>query len=437
MIKILFQNGVQFVKIFRGCTAKQEEERIGAYWHTDREEKKYELEIRDRQFKPHWKNGRSWLFYDEELNTMKCSLCKEHGHPGKISKSWVQGTQNFKIDTVKFHEKSLAHIDAEKSQKNTKNPDQAESFVAIRQLSAANMAHYRSRFRNAHCVAKRDWSFRDYVSICELDRAKGLDTGYSYENDKSCKEFVHHIAMVEADRTTFLLREAKFCSITIDGATDISGEEQESMFVHFCHKGRIHNRFLSFMSPATTSSDDIYNSVCSTLVKCQIDIKKVVGTTTDGASNMMGTKKGFTQLMKKTSPDLIATHCLAHRLELAIKDAMKGKEKQKYDRLMTFLLGLYYFYKKSPKQRKLLQKTFDVMKMPTSFPTRAGGTRWVPHTLKAICIFLKSFPVIVAHLQDVSHTVPKAEGLAKMALDVNLFIFMLMLKVTLFVLNFK
>lgn len=79
--------------------------------------KKYELEIRDRQFKPQWKNGRSWLFYDEELNTMKCSLCKEHGHPGKISKSWVQGTQNFKIDTVKFHEKSLAHIDAEKSQK--------------------------------------------------------------------------------------------------------------------------------------------------------------------------------------------------------------------------------------------------------------------------------------------------------------------------------
>lgn len=64
-------------------------------------------------------------------------------------------------------------------------------------------------------------------------------------------------------------------------------------------------------------------------------------------------------LLQKDFPELLACHCLAHRLELSFRDVVKADKK--YERLSTLLLGIFYFYKRSPKQRKNLRHTFEVL----------------------------------------------------------------------------
>lgn len=66
----------------------------------------------------------------------------------------------------------------------------------------------------------------------------------------------------------------------------------------------------------------------------------------------MGKKGGLVTLLQKDFPELLACHCLAHRLELSFRDVVKADKK--YERLSTLLLGIFYFYKRSPKQRKNL-----------------------------------------------------------------------------------
>lgn len=78
--------------------------------------------------------------------------------------------------------------------------------------------------------------FKDYVWLFELDKAKDLDFGQAYQNDKAGKAFVKHIAKVEQDRTVNVIDGASFFSLTIDEATDVSGTEQESVYIHFAHK---------------------------------------------------------------------------------------------------------------------------------------------------------------------------------------------------------
>jgi hypothetical protein len=75
----------------------------------------------------------------------------------------------------------------------------------------------------------------------------------------------------------------------------------------------------------------------------------------------MGKKGGLVTLLKKDVPELQPVHCHAHKLELAFRDVMKMDSM--YDRLSTLLLGIYYFYKRSPKQRKCLKDTFQVGNM--------------------------------------------------------------------------
>jgi hypothetical protein len=288
-------------------------------------------------------------------------------------------------------------------------------------------------FRNAHAIAKHDKSFRDYEWLCKLDKAKGLDIGSTYDNFKAGKTFMQHIACVESDRTKSLLNNAQFFSLTIDGASDISGTEQESIYVHWCDKGVRRQRFVEFVSPQSTSSQDIYDAVAGVLVSHDIDQNKMVGVTTDGASNMMGCKRGFSTLLKNNIPDLVAIHCIVHRLELSVKDSVKVVQKQMYDKSMTLLIGLYYLYKRSSKQKKHLETTFEILNMRHVFPTRVGGTRWVPHTIKAIDSFFRSYQAIVTHLDNASHSVPKAEGLSKLAHDVNIILYLVVLKVSGFI----
>lgn len=51
-------------------------------------------------------------------------------------------------------------------------------------------------------------------------------------------------------------------------------------------------------------------------------------------------------LVEKEIPWVYWSWCLAHRVELAVKDALKGTS---FDLIDEMLLRLYYIYEKSPK----------------------------------------------------------------------------------------
>ena len=129
-------------------------------------------------------------------------------------------------------------------------------------------------------------------------------------------------------------------------------------------------------------------------------------------------------------PEVIGIHCLMHRLELAYRDALKTVGNRLYDRAVTLLLGNYYsFCKRSHKQRRVLRRAIAATKVPNQMPTRVGGTRWMGHMLRALNTFFTTYPAVTAALQDLSHTNAKCEGLAKIATDCNVVLFMLTLQV--------
>lgn len=140
-----------------------------------------------------------------------------------------------------------------------------------------------------------------------------------------------------------------------------------------------------------------------------------------------GLKSGLAVLLIRSHPKIVVVHCLAHRLELAFKDTIK--KSPSYEKLMTLLLGLYYLYRKSPKSKQGLQRSFEAQEKRMILPTRVGGTRWLPHIFLAIGNFIKGYTALRHHLENSSHTNPKAEGLAKIAADGNVLVFMLSLKV--------
>ena len=123
---------------------------------------------------------------------------------------------------------------------------------------------------------------------------------------------------------------------------------------------------------------------------------------------MTGIRTGVGALLKRDQSCLITVHCLAHRLDLSLKDGAKGIKL--YEKAVsTLAMGLYFFYHNSALNRAILCRSHDAAVASDAecderllMSTRAGGTRWIGHTLVAVSNLCASHRFIVSHLGQVS-----------------------------------
>ena len=107
--------------------------------------------------------------------------------------------------------------------------------------------------------------------------------------------------------------------------------------------------------------------------------KKILYFASDGATMNSGLKNGLiTKMHKNFGQHIGFVWCLAHRLELAIKDTFKGSDMTEIERVLNLL---YNTYKNSCKKWREIEELFQSMKDEFDFedsglrPTKAYGTR--------------------------------------------------------------
>lgn len=251
--------------------------------------KDYEINKRERKFQVQWQDKRPWLSFNKAENNMFCISCRTE----KVDSAFANGTNNFKIEAVKQHEASKSHLHY--LQKfNTTSQSQPKTSLAsqcLLQLKSNEYDSLKMKFINAHAVAKHHKSFKDFELLCRLDRKKGIDTSMNYNNDKSCSMFIKSIANVEKEGIVQKLTSAKFLSVTMDGSTDFTGEDLESVYIRSCTSGRVEDIFLHIGEAESACSGDLFDflmNVFSTMGLTEAVNSKLVGFTADGASNMQG-----------------------------------------------------------------------------------------------------------------------------------------------------
>ena len=134
--------------------------------------------------------------------------------------------------------------------------------------------------------------------------------------------------------------------------------------------------------------------------------EKIVAFGADGASVNQGKHGGaIAELRKKIGDWIIYIWCVSHRLELTLKDALKGTP---FDDIDQMLLQMYYLYERSPKKIRELQEIYDKYKDILEFdegglkPLRASGTRWIAYKVEATKLVLDKYGLFINHLKQMS-----------------------------------
>lgn len=244
---------------------------------TDSEQKSrqqsYEAHRKPRSFNTDWQRNRAWLIFDNNL--MKCATCIEaySGDRSIISnlkdmENFITGSKNLRKSAVTDHEISERHdLACKQLEAKHRTPQQivnTEAGKAQKQLQSAVIDKLKHLFRNTHAVVKNDRPLLDYQWLCELDKAKSLDIGETYLNRKAALQFTGAIAENEKQKTIDMLGSNVY-SFMMDGSTDISGDEQESVYIRFSNNGKVVERFLGIGTPESTCSADLESFIIQML----------------------------------------------------------------------------------------------------------------------------------------------------------------------------
>ena len=368
-----------------------------------------------------------WLHYEtasgdrEHVTMLKCKVCGKYKEKlismRNYRSAFVEGTPNVRASTFKDHAATDMHrramgLQAKESASSIMEYAPIARTMAQASLSETAKVSIKKKFDIAYVMAKENFAFTKMTSLCELEERNGTNLGSGYKNDHSCATFIEFIARELAESLISSIGKCHFFSLQADGTTD-SGNIENKLFMilyldPYRTDGQVHiqNRFFTTRYLKCGTAEGLYNAFGNALEYMGLEESKskLIGFGCDG-TNVNIADGGLKGLLTKEFPWLVVNWCLSHRLELAIKDALKSTFFESVDEL---LLRLYYLYEKSPKKLRQLEEVvlslkecLDPSELPHKGgkrPLRACGTRFVAHKVSALERVVDRYGAYISHL---------------------------------------
>ena len=225
----------------------------------------------------------------------------------------------------------------------------------------------KKKFETAYFIAKEELPLSKFPKILNLEEMHGVELGEAYRNEITGALMIDYIGKSFARDVKLLIDKSSFFSILIAGSTDASVVEKEAIFILTfepvppgSEEIEIKTTFIDLADLKAGDSHSVLNCIKKSFNDIGIEniFDKLVGFGSDGASVNSGKKEGIITLLQNEKKCVSFGWCVAHRLELALKDSLSGTS---FDCVDEVILNIYYLYKKSPKKLRQLKELVTII----------------------------------------------------------------------------
>lgn len=330
-----------------------------------------------------WLKKWSWLKLTSD-GGMQCELCLKHSKKNTLTAK--SGCTNFRTSTLERHVETTDHQQALQAEGLQRD------FAVASQAAAKNLtgvdASIQAAMRTVHWLAMEDVAIKKYTSLMEFQKLQGCESvldlsvggNATYMSRTAGQEFQECVAEAIHKEVVQKIREADMYSILIDESTDLSVSKHMVVFVRLVDSDFVpHTYFLKNISvndPQSTASV-LFKFLKEALAEEKIDMKKVYGFGSDGASVMVGKSHSVSALMKNENPHCVNVHCMAHRLNLATSQASKHIPYMK--EVEKILSDLYFHFggSKSGNRKCELEQIQKILEDPLLKIKECYQIRWL------------------------------------------------------------
>ena len=179
---------------------------------------------------------------------------------------------------------------------------------------------------------KEKLAFNKMAPMCQLEEIDDVNLRTSNKNDQAYATFVQFIAREQQISLKLaLMSKSKFCSLQADASTDAGNVEVELFlslrFDPYSDDGMVHVRHTIFCTRYLKSEtgEGLFECLQTAIKYMEVDDwqQKLVGFGCNGASANIA-EGGLKGHLQREVLWIAMFWCLAHRLKLSIKDALKS-----------------------------------------------------------------------------------------------------------------
>ncbi|XP_021339253.1 zinc finger protein 862-like [Mizuhopecten yessoensis] len=354
----------------------------------------------------HQKWTGQWQWLRKEEKGMKCSVCEKHHKSNPFTSA--DGCVNFRTSTLTRHAGSMDHTDSLRAEALQKDFNQAAATAKMQSVAHAKEG-VEAAMKTVFWMAKEDIPIKKYTSMMELLKHQecgkleklGSGRNATYMSRSAGEDFQACVA--EAIRTDIIekIKLADMFSILTDESTDISITKQMVLYIRVIDSAFIpHTHFLQNVTIDNPKSDA--NVLFEAMEKCLtdhgLDLKKVKGFGSDGASVMVGKHNGVATKVKGKSPHCVNIHCMAHRFNLATSQASKHiPYLQEFEKTLS---DLYYYFggSKSGNRKCELEDIQKILNDPKVKVKECHEIRWIAFS-EAVFAIYRCWPSLVTYFK--------------------------------------
>ncbi|XP_041845659.1 E3 SUMO-protein ligase KIAA1586-like [Melanotaenia boesemani] len=365
-----------------------------------------------------FKSKNPWLgSKNKKLGCLVCSsvnsigINKEQGV--SLSREWM----NFEIQVsghesrttslsvlrnkVRKHALSKAHSHAVKVAEQQK---EAAIDNAMETMTESYMKETEAVFRTAYHLAKNNRPFSDHESLIELQELNGVKMGSILHSRYSATQIIQHVASeMQSKIVSSIIASSSKLAVLIDEASSLSHKAVMTVSI----KASIQEEspefiFLELVELENQRADGIVQALLTCLTNAGFTEEWLhenwVTFVSDGASVMLGKKSGVATRLTWRFPKLFVWHCMNHRLELAVSDAVD--EVNSVNHFKAFIQKLYSLYSVSNKnERELVNAAAEVGSQLLRIG-RILDVRWVASSFRTVRAVWTSLGALVQHFKN-------------------------------------
>uniref|UniRef100_A0A672GNY5 Uncharacterized protein n=1 Tax=Salarias fasciatus TaxID=181472 RepID=A0A672GNY5_SALFA len=358
-----------------------------------------------------------WLFaHDGMLGCTSCRDVKDLGVMAtrglNVASQWAEGriapnghTREAQLTALrkKIHEhgNSKAHVEVIKILETAKK-DTLLNMNARSQAAAFEVTC--KVFRTAYYVAKYDKPFTDFEKMVDLQKANSVDLGRVLHSKTTCVDIVEHISsQMKRELLKKMIENKSKITILADESTSTGRKSTLIVYVRSSVEGMMDPIAfpLDLVELDRLSAAHIKDKIMACLLKNGFTIELLrevlIGFCSDGASVMLGTKSGVGKLLQIDFPGIVLWHCLNHRLELAVDQALEVTGGT--NDFQAFLDILYSLYSQSPKNIRDLSACAHDLHITLKKIGKVFTVRWVASSYRAVSAVWQSFPALAQHFR--------------------------------------
>ena len=234
-------------------------------------------------------------------------------------------------------------------------------------------------FKCAYFIAKEDLAFRKLESLLRLLRECGVEgLPRMYNDNKACASFILHISKALEAEIYDRLRKSPWFGLMVDEATDVSVTKNLILYATFVEGRQVRTSYLGLLEVEDGTSNTITESILALLKKWNIDVRKMMGFRSDGASVMVGMSTGVATRLKSYNPFMTSLHCCAHRTNLCVQEASKNIEvKETCKQLDALVNRVAAHFSRSSLRQGELTKMQDALEYTHLHILGIVKTRWL------------------------------------------------------------